>query len=431
MGTNYPPPSSAADNRSALKTRVLSFFLAVAFLVFFGVIAAVIVQSKPEPPQTEVRESIFVVRTATAQITTARPSVLLIGEVEARDYAALAAPVEAEVLAIAAREGERVAKNTRLLRLDLREQQFSAQSQQAAVENVRLQLSALQRNRTADRQRLNETKHLLNLAARDYARNITLQAENLVPQAQIESAEQAVGQRRLEFVALQNQVDNYDTEERRLQQSLIQGQAALAQARLLIERGEMRAPFNGQVTKVHTSVGARPVRGAPLLEIFNPDSVRLRASVPNRYALTLLGGQESRAQLFVGGETVELPISNVAPRAEAGQGSVEAFFDLPPGNWVLGTTFEFYLQLPPLAGTLELPFDAVYAESRVYRIVQEGGDSRAQGVTCERLGVSRQNGGISALLRCPKVREGDSIVITQTSGMSEGAKLRVLAPASP
>ena len=153
MSTNFSPSSSTTAHRSALKTRVLSLLLAVFFLAFFGVVAAIIVKSKPEPQQTEVRESVFAVRTVTAQITAARPSVLLVGEVEARDYTTLTAPVEAEVLAIAAREGEQVAKNARLLRLDLREQQLAAKSQRAAVENVRLQLSALQRNRAADGRR--------------------------------------------------------------------------------------------------------------------------------------------------------------------------------------------------------------------------------------------------------------------------------------
>ncbi|MGI9298445.1 MAG: efflux RND transporter periplasmic adaptor subunit [Gammaproteobacteria bacterium] len=393
-------------------------------MIFFAVVAAVIVDGKPPPRESEAREPVFSVRAATAHIAPARPSVLLSGETEARDYAVLTAPAEAEVLSVAFREGETFAKNSRLVRMDLREQRLEAESRRAAAEGVRLQIAAQDTNREADKRRLAETRNLLELARRDYARNITLQAKNLVTRARIEDAERAVSQRRQELIALQNQVDNYPLEKRRLEQQLAAAEVALKQAELLIERGEMRAPFAGRVAKVAASAGTRAARGAPLMEIFNPASVRLRALVPSRYAHLLAGGGASRAVLEYDGGAHNLPLSNVSPRTEAGKGGVEAFFDLPPGDWVLGTTFEFQLQLPAAAGALELPFDAIYAESRIYTIDE---DDRARGTECDRLGVSRGAGGVRALLRCPQIAEGDRIIATQLPGIAEGAKVRVLA----
>ncbi|MGI9307341.1 MAG: efflux RND transporter periplasmic adaptor subunit [Gammaproteobacteria bacterium] len=410
---------------AAWKTRLFSFGLAAAFLAFFAAVAALIVQNKPPPQKAEARENIFAVRAAQARAADARPSVLLTGEVQARDYAVLAAPVEAEVLEIAAREGESFPQKRRLARLDLREQRLDIQSRETGVETAKLQIAALANNREADIQRLSQMKNLLDLARREYARNITLQAKNLVAQVQIDNAEQTVNQRRQEFIALQNQVDNYPLEERRMQQQLAAAEVALQQARLLAERGEMRAPFAGKVAKVHASVGGIPARGAAVIEIFNPDTLRLRALVPNRY-IAALHGAAARAVLFSEGATLELPVANISPRTEAGQGSVEAFFALPPGGWILGATYEFQLELPPAKGALELPFDALYAESRIYLI---GEDGRVQGAECERLGVSRQNGAARALVRCPGVAEGDNIVATQLPGLAEGAKVRILGGA--
>ena len=210
-----------------------------------------------------------------------------------------------------------------------------------------------------------------------------------------------------------------------MEQELAAAEVALKQAELLIERGEMRAPFAGRVAKVSASTGTRTTRGMPLLEIFNPASVRLRALVPNRYAGLLAADGGAQAVLEYDGEARALPLSNVAPQSESGRGGVEAFFDLPEGDWVLGATFEFQLQLPA-APALELPFDAVYAESRVYVI---DSDNRARGAECARLGVSRGAEGIRALLRCPEVAEGARIVATQLPGIAEGAKVRVLAAA--
>lgn len=422
-----PDSARPPEAESPWKTRMVSFALAAGFLLFFAVVAAVIVGGKEPPQESEVREPVFSVRAAVANIAPARPSVLLSGETEARDYAVLTAPAEAEVISVAFREGETFADNARLVLLDLREQILEAESRRAAAEGVRLQIAAQDTNRQADERRLAETRNLLELARRDYSRNITLQAKNLVTRARIEDAERAVSQRRQELISLQNQVDNYPLEKRRLQQQLAAAEVALKQAELLIERGEMRAPFAGRVAKVAASAGTRAARGAPLMEIFNPASVRLRALVPSRYA-HLFAGEEggARAVLEYGGDAHDLPLSNLSPRTEAGKGGVEAFFDLPPGDWVLGTTFEFQLQLPAAADVLELPFDAIYGESRIYKIDE---DDRARGVECARIGVSRGAEGVRALLRCPQVAAGERIIATQLPGIAEGAKVRVLAAA--
>ena len=410
----------------ANKTRTISFLLAVAFLAFFGIVGKIIVSNKPPPQIAEQRENVFSVRATPAQIGATHPSVLLTGEAEARDYAILAAPVDAEILSIAAREGDTFAANQQLIRLDLRDQQLQARAQQTAVETVKLQIATLAKNRTADTLRLAEMQKLLALASRDYARNITLNTKNLVTQTQIESAEQSVRQRRQELIALQNQVDNYALEEQLLQQQLSAAEVALAQAQLIIERGEMRAPFAGKVAKIHTSIGASAVRGTQLLEIYNPNSVRLRTLVPNRYVAALRGAAQSQAILRDNG--ILLSLANISPRTKAGQGSVEAFFELPPGDWVLGATFEFQLQLPAVTAAVALPFDSIYSESRIYTI---DGDNRARGVECERLGVSRQQNDIFALLRCPQITDGDLIIITQLPDLSDGAKVKIINAATP
>lgn len=412
----------AESPRAHWRRRGARLVAAVGVLAVFVAGAALIVKSKPEQPKVEQREPVFAVRAVVAEPGARRPAVLLVGEVEARDYAALNAPVEAEVLEIPVREGESFSKDSRLLILDLREQQLDVRSRRAAMDGIRLQLETLSRNREADRTRLAETKNLLDIAERDLQRNLDLQEDGVVSQRSIETSEQTAGQRRLEYVALQNQVDNYDIDRESLERQLESARAGLAQAALLVERGELRAPFAGKVAKVHASAGARPARGTPLIEIFNPRGIRLRALTPNRYAADLAGG-DVRARLQTGGKTWDLSVSNVSPRAAEGQGGVEAFFDLPEGAWVLGATYEFELQLPPVDGAMTVPFDAVYAGGRIYFVDDE---DRARGVNCDRIGISRESGSEHAVLRCPGIKAGDRIIATQLPGLAEGAKIQVL-----
>ena len=408
---------------SRAMVKLKSFLIALAVIAGFSVIAGFIARGKPAPPKTEARETVLAVRATTAEIAARRPSILLVGEVEARDYAALTAPVEAEVLAVSFREGETFDKNARLLRLDLREQQLQARARRTELEGIGLQLRGLEQDRAADSERLRENQRLLELAERDYDRNLTLQAKNLVTRKQLETAEQTARLRRGELIELRRRVRNYDIEQRKLQAQQEAAEVALAQAQLLIERGELRAPFAGRVARVHTSVGARPGRGAQLLEIYNPESARLRAVAPGRHAAALLEGGTSAGVLQTGAESLSLSLSRVSPQASEGRGGVEVFFNLPPGEWVLGAAYEFSLHLPPVPETLSLPFDAVYDQSRVYVIDSE---SRARGEDCVRLGVERGDGETRALLRCPGAADGARIVATQLPGMAAGAKLRIL-----
>ena len=403
---------------------IKSFLLALAFLLFFVIIGGIIIKQKPPPPPSVASEEVFSAQAITADVTAHRPSVLLVGEVQARDEALLTAPIETEVVKIIVREGDSFKRRQSLVNLDLREQQLQAQSQQALFKTTQLRIKALLRNQISDQKRLVESRQLLALAERDYQRNIDLQNKNLVTQGQVEKTEQTLLQQRANMLLLQNQVADYVTQKEVLEQELVQKQTALEQTKLLIERSRIRAPFVGRVSKVHTSVGARVARGAALIEIYNPQNARLRALIPNRHAPSLTSDIESLLSVAPD-KLLTLSVVRVSPRIEEKQGSVEVFFDLPPGDWILGATYEFQLQLPLLENTLALPFDSVYDGDKIYFIDKE---RRARGMACKRVGVARkQEQPARALLRCAGVVSGMPIIATQLPNLIEGAKVRVIS----
>ena len=381
-----------------------------------------ITEDKKQPPPTKNAEPVSLVRAHTVDIKPRKPLLFLIGDVEARDYAALTAPVEAPVLGLTAREGERFAKGRRLVTFDLREQELSVRTQETAIAGLRLQITALRRNRAADQNRLSEMKKLLALAESDYARNTDLFAKNVVTRARMETAEQALGQRRLDFVALENQVANYANEISRLEQQLAAARVQLEQVLLLIERGEMRAPFAGRVARVHTAVGARPNRGAPLLDIFDPARLRLRVALPQKHRAAL--GDDLEVVLEENNRQMTLAFARLEPRVEPGDSSIDVFFRLPAGDWILGGVHDVVVRLPAEDGLLAMPPDAIYQDNFVYRIAD---DNRAYPIACQSVGIGRNHGKTVSLMRCPQLKNGERIVANQLPNLIGSALVSVVA----
>ena len=464
--------SAKAGQRGAIPAWAVSFLLAVALLGFFAIVARFIIQSKPEPKPAERREPVFSVRAVPAAPETRAPSVFLIGETEARDYAVLTAPLETEALSVPVREGDAVTRGERLVLLDLRDQELDIQNSelqnelqradlsdiqvqitalsvnlQTNLEDIEVQLRSMEADRQSDEKRLADTARLLKLAEDELARSRDLHESGVVPKTQLEQNERALLSSRLEHQSVRARVEKYspdrrllevrrrglretyDSETKRLRVRETQIRAQLEQTRLALERArvahgraQVRAPFSGRVARVHASAGSRVSRGAQLVEVFDPDSVRLRASVPNQYLPALRGGSETRARLQMDGETVTLSSFRIAPLTEPGRGAADVYFDLPRREWVLGATHEFAMDLPPTPNAVALPFDSLYSDSRVYMIDADG---RARGMDCRRVGVARDDGESLALMECPDLKPGDMVVATRLPNLVEGAKIAV------
>ena len=471
MSSSDSPTLPQAEKRR-FPAWIISLLLALAFLGFFAVVARGIIQSKPEPQPAKAREPVFSVRAVPALPETRAPSVFLIGETEARNYAVLTAPLETEALAVPVREGDLVTRGHRLAVLDLRDQnldikdrELQNQLQQADLkdiqvqiaalsvnlqtnsEDIQVQLRAMEADRQSDQKRLADMNRLLQLAEDELARAQSLNERGVIPKTQVEENQRALLSRRLERQAVQARVEKYDSDKRLLEvrqrglnenfnsetqrlqvrdaqirAQLEQTRLNLERARVAYERAQVRAPFSGRVARVHASAGSRVARGAPLVEIFDPASVRLRASVPNQYLIALRAGNKTRARLKINGESITLTSFRIAPVTEPGRGAADVYFDLPAREWVLGATHEFAMELPPAENAVALPFDALYSDSRIYKIDSE---SRARGLTCKRVGIARESGEALALMECPGLRPGDMVVATRLPNLVEGAKISV------
>lgn len=399
-------------------------FILIAILIGVAAGGISLAISLRTPPKIEKRaEPTVSVRTVNLRPQTHRPALFLIGKVEARDYATIFMPIEADVQKIAVREGDYFRRNEPLLKIDKRELDYTLAAEQAQLDELNAQLNSITRNRAADEQRLTEVKRLLELTQKDHERNQVLFEKKVLPLKQLEQSEQTLLTRQSDYITMQNQVADYDTQAQRLRAQLAATGARLEQTRLLQERARLRAPFDGRVVKVHTAVGARPARNSPLLEVFNPSELRLRVAIAQRYAGAVKAG-DLHAVIDNSGAPLTLSYAGIEPQVETGNSSIDTFFALPHGDWVLGSIYDVAVELPPVEQVVAVPVDAIYNDRFLYRA---DSDLRAEAVECELIGLVRSEArDVQALARCPELREEDRVVADQLPNLLSGVLLNIV-----
>ncbi|MCP3979663.1 MAG: efflux RND transporter periplasmic adaptor subunit [bacterium] len=264
-----------------------------------------------------------------------RGEIRLPATVEPTTAGVVAGEVAGRVVEIVAREGQRVAAGSALVRID--------------STNVELQLRAA-------RGRLKEARARLELAESKLGRAQHLFDGSVISQDELDDAMS-------ESTAWLGRVDQTEAEIARFEEDL--------------RRSEIRAPFSGVIVRKMTEVGQWVALGGAVAEMVSLDRLELRVEVPERHFVRLEHGDRT-AILFesLPGLRLEGKIEAVIPRADpvARTFPVKVRFRDPEGRVGVGMLAEVALPVGESRRALLLPKDAVVRqglEEVVYRINED------------------------------------------------------------
>lgn len=246
------------------------------------------------------------------------------GVIESERQIVIAAQVAGAVVQIDIKAGQSVQAGQTLLRLDARESE----------QNVVAIASQAQAAQTE-----------LELAQKDYARQLQLHEKQFISQAALERAETV-------FRAAQA----------RARAAQAQAQAARAQSGYSL----VRAPFAGVVADVSVALGDMAMPGSALLTLYDPAALRVTAAVPQSTTDRL--GAQPRARIELPGlpaaQSVITPAQvQILPMADASTHTVEIRANLPRGNQVVTPGMFARLWLPEVStaatARITVPVEAV------------------------------------------------------------------------
>lgn len=390
-------------------------------LVLLGVAVAIfmlLVKTKPEADPVTITEKAWPVSAQQVRPGRVAPELTLYGRVEAQWDSRLTAAVAAEVVEVLVREGDSVAKDQLLLRLDDADVRLRLAQAEARI--------ASQKTRhQANVEALPRERNLLALVRKELERTRDLLNKKLGSQSALDSARQAVDRQAIAVSSREQSIQDHDA----VMAELL---AARDQAQLDLTRTEIRAPFTGRIARLLVSPGQRVRVGDGLVNIYDTDNMLVRAQIPDSQLVQVRDALAAGAQLSVSGELDGRPLHAVLRglAGEVGQGGgVAGLFRLqgPDDGVRPGRFVRLTLELPPRDDLLALPAQALYGMNRVYTIDDQ---DRLRAHAVRHVGDLRlPDGSSQVLLQVTDLPAGSSILTTQLPNAVEGLKVSVVRDA--
>lgn len=394
--------SSEGSSEQTVWGSVLRFLIPAVILVvgvYFG-LKAFQENSEEESEQSKTSQAAppSNVIVTPLRLVSARDTHRVIGSLRAANRAEVAAREEGAILEILVNEGDTVAQNDILVRLDAR--------------RLDAQIARAQANLTAARATIAQREAEEARFATDFDVKKKLFDQNAISESELLDAETGAA-----VSASQG---------RSARESLL---AAEAEIRLLELRREdlvIRAPFDARVTARTTEMGEWVRAGDPLLTIISEGRIEAWLQVPERF----VGDMTSdTVMLKIGNQDIEGTNLRIVPEADTMNRGITVIADIadPENRLVPGLSVAAELPVTDDIPRLMVPSDAVvttYAGEAVFRANAAASPSELP--IAERLPVQVlfQQGG-QIFIASEELREGDLIVVKGNERLFPGTQLLI------
>ncbi|HEY5739428.1 MAG TPA: biotin/lipoyl-binding protein [Gammaproteobacteria bacterium] len=403
----------------------LKFILPVLILLAAAGLYQALLGSKIERSKPVLSEKVWQIEVIEARRQTLSPSITLYGRIESPEALKAAAPGGGVVERVLVRDGDRVGSGQMLVKMDRRDFEAALLQAQADLRDIENQIAELRIRHRANLSRLETERELMALAAAEVARLETLKQRQLSADTQLNEAHSELGRSELEVMSRQLEVDSFDVKLQILQARHDRGKAQLDQARLAMDRSSVTAPFDAIVSEVAVSAGDRVLLGQLLVSLFPVAGLEIRAHLPTSYIASVQRalGADQRLEASVAGQPGLGRFSVVRLAGEAEATGIDLFFaiDLPPDQLRPGELLPLIMDLPAVADVYAVPYQAIYGNSRIYRVV----DERLEAVDVRTIGQARDaSGEVRVLIRSDTILPGDRIAVTHLPNAVSGLKVK-------
>jgi HlyD family secretion protein len=400
--------------------------LIIAVLAIGGF--ALLIATRPHTPPIADVEREWTVETMAAAVGQHVPILTLLGSVESSQAVQLRAAITADVSAIRVNEGDQVAAGAPLLELDGKEVKLQLQQREAELAEVNALLASEQSRYDSDRTILQHEQELLSLAQQELTRAQSLKRDHLASQTRIDEARQTVLRQQIAVDQRQLAIQDHAARKAKLESQAAKAAALRDQARLDVQHTRLHAPFEARITRLVSAPGDRVRPGDTLMELYNIQTMQVRAQIPTPQLATLEAALATVPSLTAGalnnGQHIELTLSQLSGDIKQGRGGRDALFAFRQAypQMVAGQVLSIRLRLPAVEDSIAIPREAVYGTDRIYTVVE----GRLKGHAIQRLGETLSPAGRRLVLaRSATLAAEDRIVVTQLPNAMDGLKVRM------
>ena len=402
------------------------FILPILVLLIAAAVYFSLVNSKTEREKPALSEKIWQIEVITAQRQALSPSITLYGRIESPEQLKAAAPGGGIIEKVFVRNGDSVKQGQQLVTMDRRDFAAALLKAEADLRDIDNQIVELKIRQQSNLASLSTERELLGLADAEVQRLVKLKKQNLSADTAINSARSELERRRLTVTSRELDVDSYPAKLQILLARRDHARAELDQARLAMARSEVSAPFDAIISKVEVAAGDRVSLGQMLISMFPINSLEIRAHLPINYIksvqLAIAEGQKLDASVADRDDLGRFTVIRLAGEAEATGIDVYFAIGAVPAQLRPGELLPLSLKLPLESGVFAVPYQAIYGNSRIYRVAE----GRLQAVDVSSIGQAKTaNGQIRVLIRSDEIDSGDLIAVTHLPNAVSGLKVKV------
>jgi multidrug efflux pump subunit AcrA (membrane-fusion protein) len=191
-------------------------------------------------------------------------------------------------------------------------------------------------------------------------------------------------------------------------------------------RSEIAAPFDAIISEVAVAAGDRVSLGQILISLFPIDDLEIRSHLPINYLDSVRQAIANGEELYASVTNRKIPgrfqIRRLAGEAEATGIDVYFAIDAVAGQLRPGDLLPLSLELPAEKGVIGVPYQAIYGNSRVYRVVED----RLQAIDVTSVGQARTaDDQVLVLVRSDVIEPGDLIAVTHLPNAVSGLKVKI------
>ncbi|MDZ7754239.1 MAG: efflux RND transporter periplasmic adaptor subunit [Gammaproteobacteria bacterium] len=357
----------------------------------------------------------------------------LSGEVVATDSVVIAATKEGPIEYCPWREGDSVSGGEKLVEIDREVHRAEVQTAEATLAVARARLADLKagtRPEEIDKAEANVRRWEATLAEarRSHARQQRLIADDSTSQQSVDQAREQMEVAEAEFAAARGELRMLEagptaTEIAVQEASVTEAAARLALAKAHLSECIVRAPFAGVITAVHARPGDLATPRAPLLEMYDRDSLVIRFAVAEAQAAAVRPGLRLDVSLdALSGRSFDAEITRVYPQLDAAMRTrtVEAKLT-EPAEIVPHMFARLKLELRRAAEALLVPAAAVLTAPTGERYVFVVNQGKAHRQVVD-VGIE-QDKTIQAL---SGLEPGQRVVVAGQAALRHGQGVRVL-----
>jgi len=387
------------------------------------IVAVWLIASRDRSVPLERPERAWAVDVRTAKRQALRPTLELFGSVQSPQNAQLSSGIDGLISTVSVLDGQSVVKGQTLILLDDRDSRLILQQADADLLEVQAKHKFSEKRLVRARHAFEKEQELLVLTLKRSSRAQELFEKKLLSQSDLDTTAENLKRQQLAVNQAQLTVEEVEIELTELSAKISRAGALRDQARIDLERTQIRAPFDGFISDLSASQGNLVRRGDTLMRLQNPATMEVRMQIPVRYAdditQALTIGEPMTAQVQIGEQSVVGELVRISGNTSETSGGVDSFirFKSPPRSLRLGSTVRVYLELPLQQNVIALPAEALYGRNQIYKLV----DKRLVMVEVEFVGERVQpNGGTEVLIRSSQLADNDQIVLTKLSNAING-----------